>query len=256
MARLIKKSEAAWAVCLAMVESKLPPPKALRVTVLRAAHLPKMDLGEGTCDAIVIFSADDGQSIKKVSEGGEVAGPEALTKKKQRKRRSHLVTTFDAETSVIKNTYTPEWNESFHVGFRDDQYPGRLTLNLFDHDEMSGMDFMGHIGVSCSTLEEWMRQRIGFTIEQTFEVENDGQLVVGQDQEVATLTVHFAVVRDADKEAEQQVRSPWLEPSGMCAHSLISARILVMPCSHSPPNHPSGGCRAALIARNQPDGRS
>jgi hypothetical protein len=186
-----KKSEDAWASCLSGIDSFLPTPKALAVTVVRGLNFPKMDKC-GSCDPMIQFRPDDGQTITRTSpETGD--------------RHGHAES---LSTSVAKQSMFPRWDEVFLVSFQDDENPGKLDLVAWDHDNVTEMDFIGEVKILCETLELWMQEDIGFMVPMVCELRKNGLAVKGGESDTET-TIHlnFKVVIDQQKHLSRKVSS-------------------------------------------------
>ena len=91
-------------------------PWQLRLGLIRAQHLPKMDL-TGAADPYVTF---------------DIMG------QKQRKSKT------------IKNTLSPEWKEEFVFDITDDK--GELVLTVWDYDQMSKDEMIGEVRFRLADL--------------------------------------------------------------------------------------------------------
>jgi hypothetical protein len=207
-----KKSEGAWAACLSGINPEPPVPKALAVTIVRGLNFPRMDKC-GSCDAMIQFRPDDGQTITKISK-------EESFSSEISQRIGHANENKFIATSVAKQTLFPRWDEIFLVSFSDDENPGKLDLVAWDHDNLTDMDFIGEVKVLCETLELWMKEDIGFVVPMVCELRKGGLTVKGGESDTET-TIHlnFKVVIDEKKRLNQKVSSQnlqtifWLYPS-------------------------------------------
>ena len=197
-----KRSESAWAACLSEIKGESPTPKALAVTVVCGQNFPRMDKS-GTCDPFIRFKPDDGQSVVKISKNGSLMTEE---------RGSNVhIDRQNIETSVQKQTLFPTWDETFVIGFEDEENPGRLQLTAWDFDTITDDDFIGEIKIVCETLESWMSEDVGFVVLEVCLLRKGGLPVKGGEtgtQNDASLHLKFEVIVDKKKFKDLEVSLP------------------------------------------------
>eukprot|EP00291_Cryptomonas_curvata_P008243 CAMPEP_0172191692 /NCGR_PEP_ID=MMETSP1050-20130122/23864_1 /TAXON_ID=233186 /ORGANISM="Cryptomonas curvata, Strain CCAP979/52" /LENGTH=303 /DNA_ID=CAMNT_0012866813 /DNA_START=110 /DNA_END=1018 /DNA_ORIENTATION=+ len=141
------------------------PPEArestryLEIKVVNARNLPKMDTF-GTCDPFCRL---------------EFCGE-------------------NRETAVIKNTYSPDWNEAFvyDLSQRD---ATSLTVELLDWDRLASPDFVGQLVFPEPEMEEMADAPAGWQKEVAYRLETKtGGTVTGANKQEAALALQFRVL--------------------------------------------------------------
>jgi hypothetical protein len=134
-------------------------PWVLRLCLIRAQHLPKMDL-IGTADPYVTF---------------------------------HLLGQDQQKSSVLKNTLDPEWNEEFVFYMQDlsfYQNDNQLVLNIWDWDRISKDEVIGEVRLMISEL----LGAYGTNKCKTVNIMKKGstECITGHDGEKSTVTLLFS----------------------------------------------------------------
>ena len=145
-------------------DSGKPGPRRLEVTVLSARHLPKMD---------TFGSIDPFCEVR--------------------------LGTVSFKTAVKKNTYSPEWGESFVFEMADGPNSSQpLTVTLFDWDLVGVNDRVGAVEVSAERIAEAMDREIGWFEDDALLVLDEArQPVLGKDKKVAVIKLRLRVLDGA-----------------------------------------------------------
>jgi hypothetical protein len=143
----------------------------LIVTIESARHLPKMDMMMGTCDTLCEVEWQ-GQKYK---------------------------------TTVKKNSYSPDWNETFAFPVENiSAGVSCLSVVVMDWDMMSKNDLVGEVVIPGHTLQAFLQGKHTVTMEDSFEVVNKGEAVIGNDKKPCVLNLKMRLVVP-DEEASPQV---------------------------------------------------
>jgi hypothetical protein len=99
-------------------------------------------------------------------------------------------------TQTIKNSYSPEWNETFAWNFGDIQKGCRsdFVVQVNDWDATSKDDEVGSFTIPASRMSEILRAKIGWEGQETFTLYREGKGVVGQDKELSEVTIKVCIV--------------------------------------------------------------
>jgi hypothetical protein len=142
----------------------------LIVTVESARHLPKMDV-MGTCDAFCEVEWQ-GQKFK---------------------------------TTIKKNSYSPDWNETFAFPVENiSAGVSCMSVVVMDWDMMSKNDLVGEVVIPGNTLQAFLEGKHTVTMEDSFEVLNKGEAVIGNDKKPCVLNLKMRLVVP-DEEASPPV---------------------------------------------------
>jgi Ca2+-dependent lipid-binding protein len=134
--------------------------RRLKLTLVSANHLPKMDM-IGTIDPYAVISF----------EGMEL------------------------RSKTVKNTYSPQWEEAFHCNIGD-VHKGcsdDLRVTLMDWDAASKDDEVGSFTIPASRMSEIVRATIGSDATDTFNLYLGGKKVVGQDKLPSEVTLSMCM---------------------------------------------------------------
>jgi hypothetical protein len=146
----------------------------LIVTVESARHLPKMDV-MGTCDAFCEVEWQ-GQKFK---------------------------------TTIKKNSYSPDWNETFAFPVENiSAGVSCLSVVVMDWDMMSKNDLVGEVVIPGHTLQAFLQGKHTVTMEDSFEVLNKGEAVIGNDKKPCVLNLKMRLVVP-DEEASPPVTAQY-----------------------------------------------
>jgi hypothetical protein len=143
--------------------TSMSPPKMrsrteLIVTIESARHLPKMDV-MGKCDTCCV-AAWQGQEYT---------------------------------TTVKKNSYSPDWNETFAFPVENISI-GSLSVVVMDWDMVSKNDVIGEVVIPGDTLQAFWQGKHTATVEDSFAVLNKGKAVIGNDNEPCVLNLKMRLV--------------------------------------------------------------
>jgi hypothetical protein len=130
----------------------------LIVTIESARHLPKMDV-MGKCDTCCVV-AWQGQEYK---------------------------------TTVKKNSYSPDWNETFAFPVENISI-GSLSVVVMDWDMVSKNDVIGEVVIPGDTLQAFWQGKHTATVEDSFAVLNKGKGIIGNDNEPCVLYLKMRLV--------------------------------------------------------------
>ncbi len=155
--------------------------RQVRITLMSAGHLPKMDV-MGSVDAYVVMFL-----------GGR-----------------------EMRTKTIKNNYSPVWDETFlwNVSDVEKGCDEELRAVVMDWDATSKDDEVGSLTIPASRMSEIVRAKIGWEGQETFTLYREGKAVIGQDKELSKVAVKVSVVEvpkaflalDLDQDAKGQRR--------------------------------------------------
>jgi hypothetical protein len=139
--------------------------RMVQITMTTAKHLPKMDTF-GSIDPYAIVSF----------EGMEL------------------------RTKTVKNTYEPEWNETFewYVGDVHKGCSKDLTVTIMDWDAGSKDDEVGSFTIPAARMCEIVRAKIGQTLEDTFTLFQGGKGVAGHDKQTSEVSMKISIVEVPD----------------------------------------------------------
>ena len=146
--------------------------KYLQVTVISVKNLPKMDL-LGTCDPFcrLIFCGEQ------------------------------------VQTSVKKNTYSADFNETFEFDLSNDQNPSALSIEVLDWDRLGAADVVGKVIL----LDSVMSKIIQTGVRQEFEykvMSADGKIVIWQNKAETVVKVAFQFVDTTPPPSSPSKSSP------------------------------------------------
>jgi len=130
----------------------------LIVTIESARHLPKMDV-MGKCDTCCVV----------VWQGQEY------------------------KTTVKKNSYSPDWNETFAFPVENISI-GSLSVVVMDWDMVSKNDVIGEVVIPGDTLQAFWQGKHTATVEDSFAVLNKGKAVIGNDNKPCLLSLKMRLV--------------------------------------------------------------
>ena len=135
--------------------------RRLEVTVMSARHLPKMD---------TFGSIDPFCEVRL----GAVA----------------------FKTTVRKNTYTPEWSETFTFQMLDSTTAGQpLKIALYDWDMVGDNERVGTADIAAGKIAELMQREVGSCEDEALIVLDDaGQPVYGKDKKAAVVQLRLRVL--------------------------------------------------------------
>lgn len=125
-------------------------PRRLELTVVSATHLPKADVGSGTCDPFL-----------KLSFNG-----------------------VEFTTDTKRNTLTAEWNHKFDLDDVIDKTKGAntdLQCTLWDWDMMTKNDVLGSFKIKAARMNELFSGPLGGADEHTFNIVQNSRYVEGHD---------------------------------------------------------------------------
>ena len=141
--------------------------RRVELTVLSGRHLPKMDL-MGTCDA---FCEIEWQS-------------------------QH------AKTKVKKNSYSPDWEETFAFTFDDvSQGVADLSVVVMDWDRLTNPDEVGRVVIPSETLHAFLLQAQAATEEGSFAVLKKGMAVMGKDKQPCVINLKMSLLGAEDQQS-------------------------------------------------------
>jgi hypothetical protein len=141
----------------------------LIVTVESARHLPKMDV-MGTCDAFCEVEWQ-GQKYK---------------------------------TTVKKNSYSPEWNETFAFPVKSiSACVSSLSVLVMDWNMMSKSDLVGEVVIRGDTVQALFKGKHPVTMKDSFAVLNKGKAVIGNDKKPCVLNLKIRLVVPDEKTFEK-----------------------------------------------------
>ena len=158
--------------------------RRVELTVLSGRHLPKMDL-MGTCN---VFCEIEWQS-------------------------QH------AQTKVKKNSYSPDWEETFAFTFDDvSQGVADLSVVVMDWDRLTNPDDVGRVEVGrvvipSETLHAFLLQAQAATEEGSFAVLKEGMAVIGEDKQPCVINLKMSLLVAEDQQ---------LPPVAVLSRSLAS----------------------------------
>ena len=157
--------------------------RRLEVTVMSARHLPKMD---------TFGSIDPFCEVRL----GAVA----------------------FKTTVRKNTYTPEWSETFTFQMLDSTTAGQpLKIALYDWDMVGDNSRVGLTEISAEKIAELMGGEVGCFIDEALNVQDDtGQTLIGKDKKAAVVQLRLRVL--------DGLRIPYAAGTGSRGPASVSGR--------------------------------
>jgi hypothetical protein len=99
-------------------------------------------------------------------------------------------------TETIKNSYNPEWNQTFTCVFTDCSKMVRsdFVVQVNDWDATSKDDEVGSFTIPAARMSEILRAKLGSEGQETFTLYLEGKPVVGQDKELSQITVKVRVL--------------------------------------------------------------
>ena len=135
----------------------------LDVTVVRAQHLPKMDMW-GSCDGLVQVSFED---------------------------QSLALPTQVVRTKPIKNSFDPVFEETFTIQVPRVHKAGALTVNVFDWNITGNEDLVGQATISEEQVRKLLCGQQGRTSKLILSLQNDlGAAIKGHDKQNAQVELH------------------------------------------------------------------
>jgi chemotaxis protein histidine kinase CheA len=139
--------------------------RQVELTIKCARHLPKMDL-MGTCDA---FCEIEWQGEKQ-------------------------------KTTVKKNSYSPDWDETFSFSFDDISGAlSDLSVVVMDWDMLTKADLVGKVVIPASTLKSFLQQEQNVTLEGSYPVLNEGKAVTGNDKQPCVINLKMCLLVPNEK---------------------------------------------------------
>ena len=151
----------------------------IRISVLDAAHLPRMD-AMGSCDAYVELRLQDGPSY------------------------------MEYRSSIVRNSYNPVWSGQHHTfKVRNAADPGQLTIMVYDNDRVSKDDCVGaHIlqevfelmpGLNPDDVQDHrlsLKEILakGHRSTHVFKLFKNGKPVIGEDNHQAQVRLAFEFI--------------------------------------------------------------
>ena len=150
------------------VDESRAGPRRLEISLLRARHLPKFDR-LGTIDGYCMLN---------------FAGK-------------------DFETKVVKNTYSPDWNEKFTFEIDDvSKRPSAVSITVMDWDRLSKNEKVGEIVITSERMWDVLRTRDNWTEERERGIINNKMPVVGNDKQNSEVTIAIKVLEPTEKQKE------------------------------------------------------
>jgi len=141
----------------ALLKAQGPAEGRLDVTIAKAEHLPRMDTF-GRCDGFV-----------------------QVEYAQQRHK-----------TQVIRNSFSPVWNQEFVIQVQEVQTASPLTLSLLDWNSNGEAELAGDATISAEQLAALFAGVVGAsTTLQVLLLSPDGHPVVGNDKQLCHVTVHI-----------------------------------------------------------------
>jgi hypothetical protein len=133
--------------------------REVELTIKSARHLPKMDL-MGTCDA---FCEIEWQGEKH-------------------------------KTTVKKNSYSPDWDETFSFFFDDiSASVSELSVVVMDWDMLTKADLVGKVVIPAGTLKAFLQEQ-NVTQEGSYPVLNEGKTVTGNDKQPCVINLKMCLL--------------------------------------------------------------
>jgi chromosome segregation ATPase len=141
-------------------KSELVRARQVELTINFARHLPKVDL-MGTCDAYC-----------EIEWQGE----------------KH-------KTTVKKNSYSPDWNETFAFSFDDISADvSDLSVVVIDWDMIKKADVVGKVVIPADNLQAFLQQKQNVTQEVSYPVLNKGTTVTGNDKQPCVINLKMCLL--------------------------------------------------------------
>jgi hypothetical protein len=146
-------------------ENKKSVERQVELTIKCARHLPKMDL-MGTCDA---FCEIEWQGKKQ-------------------------------KTTVKKNSYSPDWDETFSFSFDDiSGAVSDLSVVVMDWDMLTKADLVGKVVIPADTLKSFLQHEQNVTREGSYPVLNEGKAVTGNDKQPCVINLKMCLLVPNEK---------------------------------------------------------
>jgi hypothetical protein len=109
------------------------------------------------------------------------------------------------KTTIKKNSYSPDWNETFAFPVENiSAGVSCLSVVVMDWDMMSKNDLVGEVVIPGNTLQGFLQGKHTVTMEDSFEVLNKGEAVIGNDKKPCLLNLKMRLVVP-DEEASPPV---------------------------------------------------
>lgn len=125
-------------------------PRRLELLVVSASHIPKADVGTGSCDPYLVLNFNG----------------------------------VDFTTETKRNTLTAQWDQSFDLNSVADKTKAvntDLKVTLWDWDMMTKNDCLGSFVIKSARIDQLFDAPLGSVDEQTFHLVQNGRHVIGQD---------------------------------------------------------------------------
>jgi hypothetical protein len=140
-------------------------------------------------------------------------------------------------TQTVKNSYSPEWNETFTCDMMDIDKGciSDFVVQVNDWDATSKDDEVGSFTIPASRMAEIVRAKIGWEGQETFTLYREGKSVTGHDKGLSEITVKVRVLEApkafATLEVDAEAKGPRrVEVTVVSARHLPKVDILTGKC--------------------------